>query len=295
MQPVKHSLPRNDPAPSRWSYRYQRLMLTPLFRLLLRAGVPFALAFGAGLAYLSDDQRRMALVLVASDLRQEIETRPEFMVKLLAVDGAGAEIEEQIREIFPHDLPATSFDIDLEAVREMIAGLPGVADASVRLRKGGVLLAEVVERQPAALWRSRAGLVIVDEQGVIIGDLHWRGERPELPVIAGDGADAVVPEAIALHKAAEPLHGRLRGLVRVGERRWDVVLDREQRIMLPEQNPIGALERVIVLSDLQDLLERDLVAVDMRLALRPTIRMSDYAISKWWQTGDSVSGDGTND
>ena len=114
-------------------------MLTPLFRLLLRAGVPFALAFGAGLAYLSDDQRRMALVLVASDLRQEIETRPEFMVKLLAVDGAGAEIEEQIREIFPHDLPATSFDIDLEAVREMIAGLPGVADASVRLREGGVL------------------------------------------------------------------------------------------------------------------------------------------------------------
>ena len=51
------------------------------------------------------------------------------------------------------------------------------------------------------------------------------------------------------------VHGRLRGLVRVGERRWDVVLDREQRIMLPEQNPIGAVERGIVLSDLQDLLE----------------------------------------
>ena len=30
-----------DPAPSRWAWRMQRLMLTPGFRLALRAGVPF--------------------------------------------------------------------------------------------------------------------------------------------------------------------------------------------------------------------------------------------------------------
>ncbi len=41
-----------DPAPSRWSYRLQRLMLTPLFRFSLRLGVPFALTFSLGLFYL---------------------------------------------------------------------------------------------------------------------------------------------------------------------------------------------------------------------------------------------------
>ena len=38
--------PRRDPAPSRWGYRYQRLMLTPGFRRLLRGLLlrgPFAL------------------------------------------------------------------------------------------------------------------------------------------------------------------------------------------------------------------------------------------------------------
>ena len=39
---------RPDPAPSRWSYRFQRLMLTPLFRLALRAGIPFCLTFAVG-------------------------------------------------------------------------------------------------------------------------------------------------------------------------------------------------------------------------------------------------------
>ncbi|MEM8775845.1 MAG: cell division protein FtsQ/DivIB [Pseudomonadota bacterium] len=293
MQPVKGTIRRTDPAPSRWSYRYQRLMLTPLFRLLLRVGLPFSLAFFAGFSYLSDDQRRENLILSIVEMRQEIETRPEFMVNLLAIEGAGAEIEEDIREIFPHALPATSFDIDLEAVREMIVALPAVADATIRLRRGGVLLAQVVERTPAALWRSRRGLVIVDMEGVVIGDLHWRGQRPDLPVVAGDGANAEIGEALALHRAAAPLYSRLRGLVRVGERRWDIVLDRGQRIMLPEDRPTQALERVIVLNDLQELLERDLVAVDLRLASRPTIRMSEYAISEWWRAAGVELGDGT--
>jgi len=32
--------PKRDPAPSRWGYRYQRLMLTPGFRKMVRVGLP---------------------------------------------------------------------------------------------------------------------------------------------------------------------------------------------------------------------------------------------------------------
>jgi cell division protein FtsQ len=86
-----------------------------------------------------------------------------------------------------------------------------------------------------------------------------------------------------LFRAAQPLAGRLRGLVRVGERRWDVVLDRDQRILLPENAPVQALERVIALSEAQDILERDLAAVDMRISARPTLRMNKAAVSEWWR------------
>ena len=34
---------RADPAPSRWAFRLQRIMLTPTYRLAVRAGVPFVL------------------------------------------------------------------------------------------------------------------------------------------------------------------------------------------------------------------------------------------------------------
>ena len=75
----------------------------------------------------------------------------------------------------------------------------------------------------------------------------------------------------------------MRGLVRMGDRRWDVVLDRDQRIMLPEDRPVRALERVIVLNQVQDMLERDLAMVDMGLSDRPTIRMTEAAMEEWWR------------
>jgi cell division protein FtsQ len=67
-----------------------------------------------------------------------------------------------------------------------------------------------------------------------------------------------------------------RGLSRT-DFRWDIVLDRDQRILLPAVGAVAALERVIVLDQVQDMLERDLATVDMRLSERPTIRMTQAA------------------
>ena len=90
---------KSDPAPSRWNYRYQRLMLTPLFRRVLRVGVPFTLALGVGLIYFANEARRDGFNLAVAEMRAEFENRPEFMVKLMAIDGATVELAEDIREI----------------------------------------------------------------------------------------------------------------------------------------------------------------------------------------------------
>ena len=58
-----------------------------------------------------------------------------------------------------------------------------------------------------------------------------------------------------------------------------MVLDRDQRILLPHENPIAALQRVMALHEAQDMLDRDIITVDMRNAARPTIRLSDPAVA----------------
>lgn len=271
-----------DPAPSRWSWRMQRLMLTPGFRFALRVGLPFTVSMLAGTIYMADEERRGTVVQAIADVRASIQERPEFMVKLMAIDGASDLVSTEIRTALPLEFPLSSFDLDLPQIREKITSIDGVKQANVRIRPGGVLQIDVIPRVPVAVWRSETGLALVDNTGVHVARIEARRDHADLPLIAGAGAAKAVPEALKLIAAANVLGDRLRGLVRVGGRRWDVVLDRNQTIMLPEENALQALERVIALEGAQEVLTRDVARVDMRLAARPTLRMNEDATREWW-------------
>ena len=283
--------PSHDPAPSRLAYKLERLRLTPGFRKFIRVGLPVASLVAAVGFFLSDDRTQEHFANGVAELRRAIEARPEFSVRLMAIDGASRELAEDIREVLPYDFPLSSFDLDLEEMRQMVMGLDPVAQVDIRIRSGGVLQVDVKERQPAIVWRGLQGIESLDQEGHRVGALAARAERPELPLITGAGANDAVPEALNLFATAAPIADRVRGLMRIGARRWDMVLDRDQRIMLPETDPISALRRVIALNQAQDLLSRDVVAVDMRLGHRPTVRLADNAIAELWRIRGYSVGD----
>ena len=272
---------KSDPAPSRWAWRRQRLMLTPTFRFALRAGIPVVLTLAVAGWYLSDADSRAAIRATVVDARNSIAQRPEFMVNLMAIDGSDSALSQTIRDAIPFDFPRSSFDFHPADVRALILELPSVKNASVRIRPGGVLQVDIVRRVPVAIWRTADGLSLVDAEGATISKLTRRSLRPDLPVIVGEGASAHLSEALQLVDASASLGDRLRGVVRMGERRWDVVLDRNQRILLPTDGAVQALERAIMLETTRDVLSRDIARVDVRLEQRPTVRMNATATEDW--------------
>ncbi|NGM47401.1 FtsQ-type POTRA domain-containing protein [Rhodobacter sp. SGA-6-6] len=270
---------RRDPAPSRWAYRMQRVMLTPYLRALLRVGLPtFALLAVTGL-YLADEGRRAGVVGIFTDIREKFENRPEFRVSLASIEGCSDDLAEAVRARLDLNLPQSSFDLDLEAARARVEGLDAVKSAELRVRSGGVLQVLVTERTPVAVWRTEDGLTLIDDTGHRVAGLHARTDRPDLPLLAGEGADLAAAEALELIAAAGPLVPRIRGLVRMGDRRWDIVLDRDQRILLPAEDPVRALERLLALDHAQEILARDLLAIDLRNDARPTLRLTPFAMN----------------
>ncbi|MFN3823191.1 MAG: cell division protein FtsQ/DivIB [Pseudorhodobacter sp.] len=283
LNPFRRRLPeglRRDPAPSRIAYRLNRLWLTPAFRTTLRVGVPaFCLAFGIGL-YLASDTRREALSQNWVDLRDAVKNRPEFLVTLLSVEGASPDVADRVRTALALPLPQSSLDLDLTAARSRVAGIDAVQDVLLRIQPGGILQAVVTEREPVVVWRGPERLVMLDGAGHPVTEIAARSERADLPLIAGEGADRAIPEALRILTSAGPLLPRLRGLVRVGERRWDIVLDRDQRILLPVREPVRALERLIALDMAQDLLARDIRNVDLRQQGRPSLQLAPHALTE---------------
>lgn len=282
-----------DPAPSRLAYRMNRLMLTPNFRRFLRYGLPVLVVAAVVAWWASDEGRRQDAAERVAELKRQIEERPEFMVRMMAVERASDAVAAEVRAVLPLDFPVSSFDLDLDALRARVEEIDAVRVASVRVRQGGVLEVEIEERVPVAVWRTQETLDLLDETGHRVAALAVRSDRPDLPLIAGPGADAAVAEALSLLAVAEPLHDRMRGLVRMGERRWDMVLDRDVRIMLPERNSVASLEKVIALDQAQDLLARDIAAVDFRNPKRPVIRLTPSAIDAIYDTYGTSAGEQT--
>jgi len=271
--------PPRDPAPSRLSYKANRLWLTPGIRRLTQIGLPVLLLAALVGGYLANPDNRNAIVAAVAETRRSIETRPEFMVTLMAVEGASPVLADTVRKLLPVDFPVSSFDLDLEEMQERIAALDVVETVDIVIRPGGVMEVNVTEREPVLVWRRTGALELIDATGHRVATLTERAARPDLPLIAGWRANAAVGEALEILAAAGPLAPHLRGLVRVGERRWDLVLDDGPTIMLPEAEPVAALEQVLALDASEDLLARDLSHVDFRDPRRPTLRLSRAAVA----------------
>ncbi len=280
MRPLKalRRRPFSDPAPSRVAYRLNRLWLTPGFHRFLRLGLPMVLITSALIVIFSDAERRGAMGDWVVEIQRSIEERPEFMVNLMAIDGATDDLAMDIREVLPVDLPASSFDLDLEAMRLQVESLDAVQRVDMQVKTGGVLQIVVTERVPSVVWRSEAGLELLDAKGNRVSGLESRKSHAELLLVAGAGADAAVPEAMALAAALGPLTEDLIGLMRIAELRWDVVLNGGHRIMLPEEDPQTALYQAVAMAEAQALIRAGKVTrIDFRNPKRPILRLAEGA------------------
>ena len=115
MRSLKYKLRRKiDPAPSIVSYRLMRLLLTPRLRFSLILGLPSLFIFCGTLVFFLNTNLQENIDVLKKDLKRLIVERPEFMIKVAAIDGASDELANEIREIIPLDFPVSYFDLDIK-------------------------------------------------------------------------------------------------------------------------------------------------------------------------------------
>ena len=273
------SLKRNiDPAPSIISYRLMRLMLIPRLRLILTLGIPSLVIICGTLVLLLNINLHENIEALKKDFKRALVERPEFMIKVASVDGASDELAHEIREIMPLDFPVSYFDLDIKYLHKVLNDIPAVASAAIKVTVSGVLQIDISERTPAFIWRKDDVISVIDEKGKFIRLATSRLDYPELPLVVGEAANLSIADISSLMEDNQYFLDQVRAFVRVGERRWDLVLDNNLRIMLPQTEFLAAFDRLMLMNHTGSLFSNQLSTIDMRLVERPTVRVGAVSV-----------------
>ena len=167
--------------------------------------------------------------------------------------------------------------LDVNDVRERLAAIPLVREASVRKLFPNRLVIEIVEREPFAIWQKDGALNLVAADGAPI--MEMRDARfAALPFVVGAGANERVGEYTRIVAAAgDSLRGRVRAGTLVGERRWNLTLSNGVEVKLPENDPEAAAAQLGRMARDARILDKDVVSLDFRVPGRMFARLTDEA------------------
>jgi cell division protein FtsQ len=166
--------------------------------------------------------------------------------------------------------------LDVEQTRERLKTNPWIADATVLKLYPGELQIGIKEREAFALWQKDGQVYVIAEDGTVLGP-YVSPRLIELPLVVGRGAETRAKEFLALLDRYPALRAFVRATVLVGERRWNLRLKNGIDVRLPETDIAPALARLVALDKEKNLITRDIVAIDLRLPDRVTVRLSEAA------------------
>jgi len=165
------------------------------------------------------------------------------------------------------------FRADLDSMRTELEKIDSVKMAAVERALPHTLYVRIVEREPVALWQNNARLALVDDAGIVMNGID-AAPYAHLPLIIGDGAPAHVAELMTILTSEPALAERFAAAIYTGERRWNIRFQNGSEVKLPEKNPLSAWKILAGLQARQQLLDRAVKVVDLRLPDRLFITLS---------------------
>ncbi len=166
--------------------------------------------------------------------------------------------------------------IDPELARDRLESLPWVRQASVERRLPRLLYIRLVEREPMANWQRDGKLAVIDRRGEIIPGVKPK-QFADLPLIVGEGAASQAAALLAMLRREPDLEKLVLAAIRVGARRWNLRLEGNVEVRLPETEAAEAWVQFARLERQHGLLERDVVAIDLRQPGRLVVRTAPGA------------------
>lgn len=230
---------------------------------------------GAGAGVVMGDHLGPAGVAIA-DARDALANAAGFRIVRLNIAGRKQLTQDDVLAIGGITGRTSLLFLNAATVRDKLKASPWIADATVAKYYPDRLQIDITERSAFALWQQGGQLSVIAEDGAVLEPFVSK-RFASLPLVVGTGAAPAAKDFLNLLARYPQIQKEVRAIVMVGERRWNLRLNNGIDVRLPAQNPDKALALLGQLDRDKQLMSRDVVAIDLRLPDRVSVRLSEEA------------------
>ena len=169
--------------------------------------------------------------------------------------------------------------INMREMRDRINELPWVKYARIQRHLPNKISLTLVERTPMARWQTNRKLKLIDDHGDVIPRVDL-ARYSNLPIIIGKNAPKIAGQILKTLSNEPHLFRRVKSLTLVSDRRWDVRLDNQIYVHLPEKNPGRAWTHLATVEQGHNIFGDQVQGIDMRLENQLIIKIEKNKSSR---------------
>ena len=194
-----------------------------------------------------------------------------FKLSQILVVGRAQTSQSDLRKALRLSVGAPLLNYDLEAAKKRIEALPWIRQVRVKRMLPNTILLSISESRALAIWQNKGKFSLINEQGeeIKVSDLR---KFNSLMVVVGKDAPTNTRSLFSFLKTEPALYRQVKAAVWVSGRRWNLKMEGEINVRLPEKDPAAAWAKLAEYERIHKILNKNIQSLDLRIADRLIIR-----------------------
>lgn len=276
MSYIKKRPSYQDDRPSKQKIAYRRFkrFSRPFFFLLIILGLFLG---GSWFIYKFASEQQYSFI------RTNLAKLIPMKITHILIDGCVLTSENEVKQALHIKIGDPILNFSIHEAQERLNNLTFVNYAIIKRQLPDTLIIHIIERSPFAVWQHQDKFMLIDRKGNIVNDHGMSGKDGQaflkLPLVVGIGANHAASDLIDILSVYPEIKERVVAAIRIGNRRWNLNLKDGTVILLPENQELPAIQRLMQYQKQFQLLDRPVKNIDLRLPDRLIIQTDDKMAS----------------
>ena len=186
-----------------------------------------------------------------------------FSLETVVIEGRENSSYKEIIETLKADKGESIFSVDLQGTKARLEDTTWIKNAMVERKLPSTIYIAIIERQPVAIWQFKNKLYLIDAEGNRITN-HNKDGFPDLIHIVGQDANIYANSLLSDINTYPSLGSKIKSAVRYGNRRWNLHLEQNIIVKMPENGFSKAYEYLHLLNKDKKLFDQNYKMLDLR-------------------------------